>query len=133
MYYGNSSAKLATDGHGTGLYYDDFADSDISDWTTRNGSDFYQWGGELLYCDNNSTALFNKITAPQLTHGDAMVVYRFRPQSDANDDGTVDIADAIVVLGHLFSSSGDLPEPFGECGFDPTMDTLGCEHYSPCQ
>jgi hypothetical protein len=53
--------------------------------------------------------------------------------ADANDDGTVDIADAIAVLGDLFAGAGDLPDPFGECGVDPTEDELGCESYEHCQ
>jgi hypothetical protein len=53
--------------------------------------------------------------------------------ADSNDDGVIDIADAIAVLSHLFASSGDLAEPFGECGVDPTIDELGCSSYEPCQ
>jgi dienelactone hydrolase len=53
--------------------------------------------------------------------------------ADANDDGAVDIADAIAVLSHLFAGSGDLPEPFGECGVDPTVDELGCVEYPGCE
>ena len=53
--------------------------------------------------------------------------------ADSNDDGSVDIADAIAVLSHLFASSGDLPDPFGECGIDPTIDDLDCISYEPCQ
>ena len=54
--------------------------------------------------------------------------------ADANDDGVVDIADAIAVLNHLFAGAGPLPEPFGECGVDPTPEDpeLGCESYPPC-
>jgi hypothetical protein len=53
--------------------------------------------------------------------------------ADANDDGAVDIADAIAVLSHLFAGAGELPEPFGECGVDPTVDALECGVYTPCQ
>ncbi len=52
--------------------------------------------------------------------------------ADANDDGGIDIADAIKVLGHLFAQGGPLPDPFGECGLDPTEDELGCETFPPC-
>ena len=51
--------------------------------------------------------------------------------ADANDDGAVDISDAIALLSYLFNGAGDLPEPFGECGVDPTDDKLGCEDYLP--
>ena len=53
--------------------------------------------------------------------------------ADANDDGKIDIADAIAVLAYLFAGAGDLPEPFGECGIDPTVDELGCSSYGPCE
>jgi hypothetical protein len=53
--------------------------------------------------------------------------------ADANDDGAVDIADAIAVLSYLFARSGSLPEPFGQCGIDPTGDELGCLEYGPCE
>ena len=55
--------------------------------------------------------------------------------ADANDDGAVDIADAIALLSHLFAGAGDLPEPFGECGVDPTPEDpeLGCESFPLCE
>ncbi|MBN1513365.1 MAG: dockerin type I repeat-containing protein, partial [Phycisphaerae bacterium] len=53
--------------------------------------------------------------------------------SDANDDGKIDIADAIALLGHLFGGGGDLPQPSGGCGVDPTGDDLGCESFAPCK
>jgi hypothetical protein len=52
--------------------------------------------------------------------------------TDANDDGAIDIADPIAVLSHLFAGSGPLPEPFGECGVDPTVDEVGCLAYQSC-
>ena len=53
--------------------------------------------------------------------------------TDANDDGAVDIADAIAVLSHLFAGAGPLPDPFGDCGVDPTVDELACASYEPRQ
>jgi len=52
--------------------------------------------------------------------------------ADANDDGQVDIADPVAILGHLFAGAGDLPEPFAECGTDPTEDAVGCVAYPGC-
>jgi len=43
---------------------------------------------------------------------------------DANDDGNVDIADAVRILSYLFAGGGALPEPFPDCGEDPTEDEL---------
>ena len=53
--------------------------------------------------------------------------------SDANDDGNVDVADAIATLGFLFGGAAPLPEPFEECGADPTEDKLECAVFPPCQ
>jgi hypothetical protein len=53
--------------------------------------------------------------------------------ADANDNGTIDIADAIATLGHLFAHTGPLPAPFGECGIDPTDDTLDCRSFPHCE
>ena len=51
---------------------------------------------------------------------------------DTNDDGEVNIADAISVLSHLFAGAGDLPAPFAECGVDPTDDGLDCSEHGAC-
>ncbi|HAK95665.1 MAG TPA: hypothetical protein DCM87_11840 [Planctomycetes bacterium] len=59
-----------------------------------------------------------------------------RDAGDGNDDGKLDIADAIKILGHLFAQTGPLPEPFAECGVDPTdtdPDVLDCESFPPCE
>jgi len=53
--------------------------------------------------------------------------------ADANDSGAVDIADAITTLSHLFAHTGPLPQPFGECGIDPTSDDLDCLGFPPCE
>jgi formylglycine-generating enzyme required for sulfatase activity len=51
--------------------------------------------------------------------------------ADANDDGQVDIGDAISLLFYLFE--GDQPpEPFPACGEDPTEDGLGCDSFWIC-
>ncbi|MBI4582515.1 MAG: hypothetical protein HY717_00585 [Planctomycetes bacterium] len=48
--------------------------------------------------------------------------------ADGNDDGDVDIADAIFTLGRLFLTPDPFPEP-DEWGRDPTEDWLGCAVY----
>ena len=54
--------------------------------------------------------------------------------ADANDSGDIDIADVIKTLGYLFASQGDLPDPCGACGADPTEeDEMGCASYSACE
>lgn len=53
---------------------------------------------------------------------------------DTNDDGALNIADAISLLGNLFPQGPPtpLPDPFGACGPDPSMDSLDCTGYSHC-
>lgn len=52
---------------------------------------------------------------------------RFFRRGDSNNDGTVDIADAINTLGTLFLGTGVIPPPGKtDCGPDPTEDALGC-------
>lgn len=46
---------------------------------------------------------------------------------DANDDGMLDLADVIALLCGMFCSPAmPLPEPFTNCGVDPTEDALNC-------
>ena len=52
--------------------------------------------------------------------------------ADYNDDGRNDIADGIYLLGYLFLGGRRPPDPFAECGEDPTPDGLGCDIYVPC-
>ena len=47
---------------------------------------------------------------------------------DSNDDGDVDISDAIATLDVLFLGGDPLPAPgLTVCGDDPTADALGCD------
>lgn len=48
--------------------------------------------------------------------------------ADSNDDGTLDLIDAIGILNLVFGGGpGQLAPPFGECGTDPTADSLDCQ------
>jgi hypothetical protein len=38
----------------------------------------------------------------------------------------IEITDAIFLLGTLFLGTNTFPEPFPECGADPTGDGPGC-------
>ena len=50
---------------------------------------------------------------------------------DANDDGVVDVSDAVFILGTL-GAGGVFPAPFPQCGGDPTFDALTCTSYLGC-
>ena len=46
--------------------------------------------------------------------------------ADANDDGVIDVSDAVFLLNSLFSSGASIAEPFPDCGWDWTPDDLLC-------
>jgi hypothetical protein len=45
----------------------------------------------------------------------------------ADDDGTIDLSDAIAILAYLFVGSAPPAPPFPDCGIDPTAGEIGCE------
>ncbi len=51
---------------------------------------------------------------------------------DVNDDGKVDIRDAMDLVRGLFTDNSAPPAPFPGCGVDPTVDRLDCETPSTC-
>ncbi|MEM7232967.1 MAG: hypothetical protein AAF517_12360, partial [Planctomycetota bacterium] len=60
--------------------------------------------------------------------------------ADTNDDGSVDLSDSVFVLSWLFAG-GTVPRPpspsgqayvAGDCGIDPTEDSIGCGVFAPC-
>jgi hypothetical protein len=57
-----------------------------------------------------------------------------RDAMDANDDGDLNISDAVLVLSHLFlPDSPGIAEPFPRCGFDsPAPDPYCCLQYNAC-
>ena len=53
--------------------------------------------------------------------------------ADANDDGSVNVVDAVYILYFAFGQGFPPPaEPFGYCGVDPTPDGIDCAFYSMC-
>jgi len=51
---------------------------------------------------------------------------------DENDDGSIEISDAIYHFSALFVGGPPPSAPWGQCGLDPTEDSLECELYSSC-
>ncbi len=51
--------------------------------------------------------------------------------ADADDNGIVEIHDATFIL-HYLNGGPLIPEPFPDCGPDPTDDTLTCDKYESC-
>lgn len=57
-----------------------------------------------------------------------------RKAADANDDGKVNVSDAVSILLVQFGAGQDiLPEPFTACGTDATEDGLDCEVFTACE
>jgi hypothetical protein len=52
--------------------------------------------------------------------------------ADVDDDGEVLITDSIFLLDYLFQGGNPPPSPLGDCGVDPTEDSLSCEGQGPC-
>ncbi|MGQ9590381.1 MAG: dockerin type I domain-containing protein, partial [Planctomycetota bacterium] len=53
--------------------------------------------------------------------------------ADVNDDSRVSLSDSVYLLNYLFQGGDPPPAPFygehpspGQCGWDPTIDLLGC-------
>lgn len=55
-----------------------------------------------------------------------------RDAMDANDDGGVDVSDAVFELLYLFDGGAAPGQPFPDCGDDPTLDGLDCAAYPEC-
>ena len=55
-----------------------------------------------------------------------------RKSADADDDGRVNLVDAIAVVTQLFGQRQPLPVPFPTCGEDPTPDALDCRDLPSC-
>lgn len=52
--------------------------------------------------------------------------------ADSDDDGEINMSDGIYILRYLYVPGSSPPlSPFPGCGFDPTLDGLGCE-FHPC-
>jgi len=51
--------------------------------------------------------------------------------ADADDNGIVDLSDATFLL-HYLNGGPIIPQPFPDCGPDPTNDTLTCDQYDYC-
>ena len=70
-------------------------------------------------------------TTLPFTHDIVQTRTKTTESADANDDGRVNLSDAIVTLLHLFGGR-TLPPPFGDCGVDPTTDDLDCREFPGC-
>ncbi len=56
--------------------------------------------------------------------------------ADVNDDGSVNIADAVFLFAHLFELGPAPASPHAACGVDPSGDAgedLGCESFDRCE
>ncbi|MBN1417238.1 MAG: DUF2341 domain-containing protein [Planctomycetes bacterium] len=53
--------------------------------------------------------------------------------ADLDDDGGVNLDDALLGLRYLFLAGPEPKAPFPGCGYDPTIDALPCEAHSPCR
>ena len=47
--------------------------------------------------------------------------------ADTDDNGTIELTDAVALFAFLFLGQSAPPEPYPACGVDPTPDALTCE------
>lgn len=92
----------------------------------------------LLTNTAGRTALFRRSDVDgdgRYTVADALGVLRYLvggadmlclKSADGNDDGVVDLSDALHITNHLFLRGPAPPLPGSTCGSDPTPDTLSC-------
>lgn len=52
-----------------------------------------------------------------------------KDSADTNDDGGIDISDAVGILNFLFLGGNEPKLPYPELGYDMTDDTLDCQEY----
>jgi len=52
--------------------------------------------------------------------------------ADVNDDGQLDVSDAVYWLIWRFSGKLDLLQPYPYCGEDASVDSLGCDRFDSC-
>ena len=77
----------------------------------------------------SSTVFLNGFTI-EGEGGDGKPVFH---RGDADDNGELQLTDAIRILGFLFLGAESLPPPGPmSCGEDPTEDTISCEMYTAC-
>ncbi len=53
--------------------------------------------------------------------------------ADCNDDGNMDLSDAIYMFSYQYEGGPPPPAPFPACGVDPTDDELTCESFEACR
>jgi hypothetical protein len=76
----------------------------------------------------------NRDDAVNITDAVALLRHLFQGSSlscqdagDFDDNGTLELTDAIFGLNYLFQAGRPIPAPFPDPGLDPTADALGCE------
>ena len=52
--------------------------------------------------------------------------------TDTDDNGIVELTDAVALAQYLFLGGPQPAEPFSECDDDPTPDALSCDRFGPC-
>jgi len=92
------------------------------------GSDFIR--GELA--GDGSINIVDVTILLQALFGSGQTPSTCVDAADTNDDGIVDIADAIALLGYLFEGAAALPAPAGSCGSDDSIDNLTCQEFNGC-
>ncbi len=58
---------------------------------------------------------------------------RCQKSADADDSGSLELLDAVDLLGYIFKGEAGPRSPFPDCGIDPLEDLLTCFEYPACR
>ena len=53
--------------------------------------------------------------------------------ADVDDNGELEMVDALFVLNAMFLRGPEPKAPFPGCGIDPSEDSITCDRYGPCE
>ena len=104
-----------------------FANFDIFNWFWRERSSQFSRGDAT---GDGVINIVDPIRTLEFLFSDG--VLSCLDAADADDNGRLEITDAIGVLGFLFLGTFPPAAPLEECGGDPSADQISCEAYEAC-
>jgi hypothetical protein len=157
---GISRVERAVDGTASGIGFDVAPSANTGDVTGISSTETGPFGTPVTYLIGGDTATIYMLsgdlagTGSDFVRGDitadgsrnlvdvtVLLLYMFDPSqpaatcldaADINDDGAVDITDAISLLEFLFLGGSVPPAPSSSCGPDESIDNLTCQEFDGC-
>ncbi len=157
---GISRIERAVDGTASGIGFDITPSANTGDVTGISSTETGPFGTPVTYLIGGDTATIYMLsgdlsgTGSDFIRGDlapdgtrnlvdvtVLLINMFDPSqapstcldaADINDDGAVDISDAISLLEFLFQGGSVPPAPSDGCGPDDSIDNLTCQEFEGC-